>query len=66
MIMSSTLKSLDKKLLRRADPFTGLRRCLHDIDREIDALLVCPFLSDEDKAIVQEIFSNIVFCRSLL
>lgn len=59
-------KNPSYQMLRNKSVYTGLNRIFHSFEREIDALLVCPFLSDEEKANVQIIYSHFLFIKTLL
>lgn len=45
--------------------FTSLRRILHQAEREAGELVCVPFLTDEEKAIAQNMYSQILFCLEI-
>lgn len=58
--------TVNRNFFRNSSYLTGLKRKLHDANREAMELIDCPFINDSDLESIRNVFMQINFCLELL
>lgn len=61
-----SMRNSSLQIQRNKNIYTGIFRLFHQVEREIDFLLVSPFTPIEELDKIQNVYNQIIFARQLL